>query len=62
MNGGDDDAVLFDLDRVLTPTAEVARRARNQLFSSYGPPSPATGLRVAELPLGPFHGRVLVTG
>ncbi len=35
MNWGDYDAALFDLDGVLTPTAEVHRRAWDQMFSGY---------------------------
>lgn len=35
MNLGDFDTVLFDLDGVLTPTAEVHMRAWEQLFSGY---------------------------
>ncbi|MEO5745449.1 MAG: beta-phosphoglucomutase family hydrolase [Terracoccus sp.] len=35
MNWGEYDAALFDLDGVLTPTAEVHKRAWGQMFSEY---------------------------
>ena len=35
MNTDDFDAVLFDLDGVLTPTAEVHMRAWQKMFSDY---------------------------
>ena len=35
MNWSDYDAALFDLDGVLTPTAEVHRRAWHRMFSDY---------------------------